>query len=402
MNILMLLFKDIHLDARVQREAIALAEAGYHVDIACLYEREDEPKPIHPNVRFIRIQLTTKRIKRSIQDTSSKKYTPKLIKLFRTPIVKLLKDIYAQYEYRQKVNQLLRSKQYQVVHCHDLNTLPTGIYLQRKHPLKVVYDSHELFNEMVGKSRLESWVGYKIEKKLIRKIDHLITVNPYAQQFFFDRYGEMPATVIQNTPLWTFDSIPDIRNYWREIYQLEPQDMILLYQGGITPQRGIEECIDALRYLPERYKLILLGEGSLLQKIKLKVHDENLSDRVYFHSPVLPSEILGLTAQADIGLVMYKNTCLNNYLSTPNKIFEYFMAGIPTVASNHPGKRYIVEEVGTGVCVEETPIGISKGILKVTEEYEKYRTNCLTRRSEFTWDVEKKKLVEMYQGLVKS
>lgn len=400
MNILMLLFKDIHLDARVQREAAALADAGYNVDIACLRERDEEPQEIHPKVNFLRIDLTTKRMKRTLhQKTEGTKKTSVILKVFRTPLLKLGKDILAQREYTRKVTKLFEDKDYQAVHCHDLNTLPTGVYLRKKYKTKLIYDSHELFNEMAGKNKIERWFGYIIEGQLIRNIDHLINVNQFSQKFMTDKYGDFPATIIQNTPILTQQATKE-SDYWRIKYGLSQDDVILLYQGGLTPQRGIEECIEAMNYLPERYKLILLGEGSLQPMLEMIVQKNNLANRVFFHPPVPPTEILTLTAQADIGLVMYKNTCLNNYLSTPNKIFEYFMAGIPTVASNHPGKRYIVEDIGTGVCVEETAEDISQGILKVTEKYEHYRDNCVRRRNEFSWDVEKIKLVNLYREMI--
>jgi len=400
MNILMLLFKDIHLDARVQREAKALAEAGYKVDIACLRERDEDPVQIHPDVHYIRISLTTKRIKRAVQSPSEAgKQTHPLLKFFRTPIAKLIKDIYAQWEYMQKVYGLMSEKKYVVIHCHDLNTLPAGVYLKRKsREIKLVYDSHELFNEMVGKNKIERWVGYQLEERLIRLVDHLITVNPYVEKFFGDRYGDIPSTVIQNTPIWEdFEKPP--KNYWRERYNIDKDEVILLYQGGLTPQRGLEECIDAMLMLPDRYKFILLGEGPLRNRLEVLVKHKGLDDRVFFHEPVPPTEILKLTSQADIGLVMYKNTCLNNYMSTPNKIFEYFLSGIPTVASDHPGKRYIVQELGTGVCVEETAEAISQGILNVMSDYEKYRNYCLVNRDKYTWSMEKQKLIVMYREL---
>lgn len=401
MNILMLLFKDIHLDARVQREAIALAEAGHHVHIACLLERADEPKQIHENVTFIRISLSTKRVKRAIHEST--RYSNRLetmILSIKNLAVKLLKDIYAQWEYTQKVYQLILDKKYDVLHCHDLNTLPAGSYLKRKkRHIKLIYDSHELFNEMVGKNKIERWVGYRLEKMLIKKIDHLITVNPYTEQFFHKRYGRMSSTVIQNTPIWE-DQQPESPNYWREVYPIDERDTILLYQGGLTPQRGIEECIEALLMLPATYKLVILGEGPLRPSLEQLVRDNSLDGRVFFHDPVLPSDILRLTAHADIGLVMYKNTCLNNYMSTPNKIFEYFLSGIPTVASDHPGKRYIVSELGTGICVEESSEAIGRGILKVMEDYDYYRTNCIIKRHYYTWDIEKIKLIDLYKDLV--
>lgn len=402
MNVLMLLFKDIHLDARVQREARALADAGYDVDIACLYERIDPPPYIHSKVRLIRISLTTKRIKRTFHQTNNQESHKLLLKIVRSPLIKLLKDTFALSEFTRKTSEIFREKKYNVVHCHDLNTLPTGVYLKKKFKINLVYDSHELFNEMAGKNKIEKWLGYKLEKILIKKIDHLIVVNEYCLNFMKNRYGHnITSTILENTQD-VFDKFPQKskkNNYWRDRYKLKEEDVILIYQGGLTKQRGIEECIESLHYLSDKFKLIILGEGPLLPNLESMVKELELEERVFFHEAVPPSNILKLTAQADIGLVMYKNTCLNNYLSTPNKIFEYFISGIPAVSSNHPGKKYIIEKLGIGVCVDEDARSISKGILSVMEHYDTLRNNCLVHRCYHNWDREKKKLIKMYMGL---
>lgn len=400
MRILMLLFKDIHLDARVQREARALAEVGYYVDIVCLKERNEPPPIIDQRVSIIRISLTTKRLKRKLNQTGSRSGI-KYLKVVRFPIIKLLKDIFAQQEFTKRVYKIFLQRNYRFIHCHDLNTLPTGAYIKRKNNVKLIYDSHELFNEMAGKNKLERWIGYKIEQRLIKQIDHLIGVNIYCLEFMLKRYGNIPSTAISNTQDVELNKLQKpYKNYWRSTYKLKANDIILIYQGGLTPQRGIEECIESLNYLPRHYKLVILGEGLLLPKLKELVLELKLSDRVFFHEAVPPSEILILTAQADIGLVMYKNTCINNFLSTPNKVYEYFLSGIPTVASNHPGKKYIVEKLGTGVCVNEDALSISAGVKEVMINYINIVDNCLKIRSQYTWDVEKRKLIDIYTELL--
>ena len=105
------------------------------------------------------------------------------------------------------------------------------------------------------------------------------------------------------------------------------------------------------------------------------------------------------TEQADVGLVLYKNTCENNYFSTPNKIFEYLHAGLPMVSSDHPGKRYIVEDASIGVCVPETPESIASGIQVVIKRRSEFKTNIEQAKKQYLWDHEVKKLIALYDGV---
>lgn len=411
----MLLFKDIHYDARVKREAAALAQAGHEVIIACLEEFAEPPPRVAEGVTLWRYSITTKRLKRKVSphqgaspghfaepghSRSKPAFSQLIMRLVRFPALKLAKDVAASVEFYRSIAQDLQRYRVDVIHCHDLNTLPAGVRLARRFQTKLVYDSHELFNEMAGKSWLEKRIGYILERLLMPYIDHLIVVNSHVHRLFTKRYGPYPTTVVQNVPEapdWNQAPPQEVLNL-RQHFGLAPDDLLLLYQGGLNPERGLEECIQAVAMLPKTFKLVLIGDGRLKGYLEELVNHLQLEDRVFFFGQVPSEQLLWYTCQADVGLVVYKNTSLNNYYSTPNKIFEYLLAGIPTVASDHPGKRLVAEE-GTGVCVEETPEGIKDGILDVVAQMEMYRERCREKRSQYSWQEERKKLIRTYRQL---
>jgi len=404
-RIVMLLYKDILYDARVQREALGLAEAGMGVTILCLREYKSTPPYLHKNITVKRIEISSKKYKqkllKDLKTVSSPTLKGKILKkIVRLPIIKLIKDLYSYNEYYLKCREILKKLEGIVaIHCHDLNTLNTGVKLSREFQLKVIYDSHELFNEMTGRNRLDRWYGYKLEKKLLKFVDHLIVVNPFIVKVFQEQYKKLPqTTIIQNIPIYRNGDLSGIEdNYFREKYNLDKDDFLLLYQGGLDPYRGLEEIIKAMNYLPSYFKLVLIGDGRIKEELRQLVREGNLIKRVFFHGKVPSHKILSYTKQADIGLVMYKNISQNNYFSTPNKIFEYLLAGIPTVASDHPGKNYIVKNNQIGICTEETPEKIAEAVLQIYKNYDFYKNRCLKTQTKYSWDNERKKLVEVYK-----
>lgn len=407
MKVLMLLFKDVLYDARVQREALALAEIGHKVDIFCLNEYDTDIHSIHENIRIIKFNITTKKVKQKVLNREKNEqakiklnFRKVLVKFVRTPIIKLLKDILAYKQfYTLCRNHILKtSSNYDVIHCHDLNTLSTGAKLAKILNSKIIYDSHELFNEMAGRNQIDRIYGYWLEKRLIKVVNHVIVVNPYVKEEFKKMYGDdLPVTIIQNTPINTLKLYPNEKvEDLRVKYSISKEDIVLIYQGGINPHRGLELIFRALPLLPETYKLILMGSGRIVDFLKNLALSLNISSRVFFHPQVPASKVLHYTKQADIGLVMYENTSRNNYLSTPNKVFEYMLAGIPTIASNHPGKRYVVEEEETGICTDENPEAIARVILEIMNNYEKYVKNCQQKSKYYTWEYEKRKLQDLY------
>ncbi|TXC90950.1 glycosyltransferase family 4 protein [Metabacillus litoralis] len=409
MNVIMLLFKDVIYDARVQREAISLAEAGHKVEIICVKEYELTLPKLHENLKVVRLTISTKAVKQKLVNSSSRTNASQkrnivkslLFKLVQRPILKLLKDLWAYDQFYKKCTQYIiqHQKKFDVIHCHDLNTLSAGVKLAHKYQLYVVYDSHELFNEMAGRNKVDRIYGYWIEKKLMKRINHLIVVNPYVEVEFKRMYGNtIKSTVIQNTPINTLED-HETRNVQklREVYGMNNEDVLLIYQGGLTPFRGIELIIKTLKHLSDNYKLVIMGSGRSLLTLKELTDELHLGERVFFHPQVQASDVLHYTKQADIGLVMYENISKNNYFSTPNKIFEYLLAGIPTIASKHPGKEYIVEVEQTGICTDENPLSIAAAVREIMSNYEKYVANCLSKQDKYNWNYERQKLQKLYQ-----
>ncbi|WP_273124338.1 glycosyltransferase [Bacillus weihaiensis] len=407
-HVAMLLYKDVLYDARVQREALALAQSGIFVHIICVKEYELELEKLHQNIEVIRVNISVKQAKSNLTGKNKKvssKFTIKklIFKVIRLPMVKLLKDILSYQEFYRKAFNYMKvsGDKWQVIHSHDLNTLWQGARLARDFNTKLIYDSHELFNEMAGRNKLDKKVGYFFEGKLLKQVDHLILVNPFVQIEFEKRYSKKPVTIIQNTPINTLAEEQDAEErYFHQKYHLHQKARILIYQGGINPHRGLYNVVDTVKLLPDNFYLVMMGDGRLKGSLQDKVNSLQLSHRVFFHDQVPSKDVLWYTKQADIGLVMYENTSQNNYFSTPNKIFEYMIAGIPTVASNHPGKSYVVEKEQTGICTEEDPESISRAILTISERYAFYQKQCMEKRKKYNWDVEKEKLQALYKSIV--
>ncbi|PTM54757.1 glycosyltransferase [Desmospora activa] len=400
MRVLMILFKDIHYDARVQREALALARAGWGVDIACLHTTAEPPPDLHENIRLLRIPIRTKQIKRYVERKADRRVKRGVFRVIRNPVVKMAKDVVAQRQFAMKIGELCQAASYDAVHCHDLNTLNIGVHLKRKKGYTLIYDSHELFNEMNGKGRWERIVGYQVESWWINHVDWLITVNELMEREFKNRYGgELKTTVVRNIPE-SLEELPLEKNYFHQKYNLDEADRILLYQGGFSRNRGLEELIRSLLYLPEICKLVLLGFGERKEWLIGLANDLQLTQRVFFHEPLLPQEMLRVTAHADVGLVLYQDSCLNNVLSTPNKIYEYIQAGIPIVSSDHPGKAIVVGTYKTGKLVDpQDEQGIATAVQEILEIPESYLINGLKAKKQLTREKEQERLVQLYQTI---
>jgi len=116
------------------------------------------------------------------------------------------------------------------------------------------------------------------------------------------------------------------------------------------------------------------------------------------------NELVPFTASADIGILLYRNDCRNNYYCAPNKLFEYLMMGLPIIAANYPGMLPIVEGEGVGLCVDpESPGEIAAAVNRLAADPDRrkqMRENGLeVSKSRYNWEIESAPLLQLYESI---
>ncbi|MCP3997018.1 MAG: glycosyltransferase family 4 protein [bacterium] len=285
-----------------------------------------------------------------------------------------------------------------VYHSHDLNTLYIGAMCKKKTHAKLVYDSHELQTERNRMTKWwRRWAAWN-EKRWLPRANAMIVASPSWIDINREKYGKVPdpSVSIINTPaLEVIDQPQNLRG------ELDiPADVpILLYQGSIQENRGIEPAIDAITLLPKAV-LVVVGYGYHRPTLEADVRDRGLTDRVKFFGPIPNDELLGWTAAADIGLCNIVNSSLSYYTSLPNKLFEYIIAGIAVIGSDSPEIGRIVQEEGVGEVSDPIdPEGIAAATRTILGDLDKYRAATKPAAQKYNWAIEEQKLLEIYRGL---
>jgi len=305
-------------------------------------------------------------------------------------------------DYYQRSLKIVRQEPADIYHAHDLNTLPVAYWAKRLTGGKIVYDSHELYTEISTLSRLERRIFRCCESYLIHQVDKVITVNQSIASELSKRYKISLPEVIMNCPVINNQKGSPCENLLLKRLGFGKAVPLILYQGGYAPNRGLQNLILSAHYLNEGV-IVLMGWGRLEQELKNLVKAENLNDKVMFLDPVPQEELLIHTQCATLGVIPYQFVGLNNYYTTPNKLFEYIAAGLPVVASNFPELKRIVEGYNLGKTFDpEDPKDIAAAINDVLSDkarYEEMRKNALEAAKVFNWENESKKLLTIYRNL---
>ncbi len=179
-----------------------------------------------------------------------------------------------------------------------------------------------------------------------------------------------------------------------------PEDKkIILYQGSVNVDRGLTEAIQAMQFVYDAI-LLIVGDGDILEEVKAKTIQLDLTEKVIFRKKVSFEELWNYTAHADIGISLDKDTNINYRYSLPNKIFDFIHAGVPVLASNLVEIKKIVEKYQIGEMIENhDPKHIAEKMnfmLNDAGKMKQWRDNCLIAARELCWQKEEKVLREIY------
>lgn len=311
-------------------------------------------------------------------------------------------DYYAAMTYQLSRNAIFFKPD--IVYANDLDSLWAGYLAKRRTGAKLIFDAHEFWLDMgLQVPRTMIWVFKMSEKYLLKKIDGYITVNePIIRktESYYNHHFTVPAIVVYNCPYYQKMTINKKGSKTKEKIKI-------LYQGRYALHRGLEQLALAMNYLPARAELSFRAiKDAPIEKILKQIVKENkLENRVRF-LPAVPMKKMVQSARGfDIGVVAYIPVHADNKLCTPNKLFEYMMAGLALAVSDLPVLRFIAKKYKNGVMFNpREPKSIAKalnGLISNQKELRQMQQNSLkAARDPFCWEKQQEKLSKLYRDLI--
>lgn len=281
------------------------------------------------------------------------------------------------------------SFRFDVVHCHDLDTLQIGVWLKKKLGVPLIYDSHEIFGHMIAGSHPKAVAkfAFALEKYLVKQVDSIITVaEPH--ETYFNTICDKPVTLVRNCKELFIDSYVPSKN----------DSCRLLYIGSLNEGRFLAEAVEVCSTL-ENINFKIAGYGRLEERIK-ELTQEKKATNIEFVGTIPMSQVLSETLHSDIVFCVFDPTKPNNRVGPPNKIFEAMVCGRPVIATKSIYSGDLVERFDMGLTTEYSKESLRKVLLNLRDNpslREMMGKNALkAAKSEFNWSVQEKKLFSVY------
>jgi glycosyltransferase involved in cell wall biosynthesis len=287
-----------------------------------------------------------------------------------------------------------------VLHVHDFPMLRAGVEFARRRKVPLLYDAHEIYYAQVQLPPETQQRYRRAEKRWIRHADCVVTVNPYIAALMAERYGiPEPAVILNAAPLQPKSSAHPLR----ERFALGQDARIVLYQGWISDNRGIDRLVLAARDFAPGIVLVVVGYGAYLETLQKMVEQHDLQRKVLFYGGVESDQMHALSCDADLGVIPYFGVDDNNHYCSPNKLFEFVIAELPFLVNDLPFLRDVAARFGNAVIADlGAPSTIAQAVNHVLEDprqLEDLRRGTLLAKQELNWEVEARKLLQLYERL---
>ena len=301
----------------------------------------------------------------------------------------------------------------QILHAHDLSgALPALATLRTNPGAVLLYDSHEVFLESGRWAKSPTFIrrilADRFEQPALRRAAALIAVNPQVIEELAKRY-EIPARQVVTyncPPAWN----PEPRGTeLRAAIGVGADAQVILYHGGFSAHRGLEELLQAKRdpRLASAH-LVFLGYGPLEATLRAAAADPAYGGRVHVLKAVSPEVLDRWVSGADVGMCTVLPSTLNHRISTPNKLFESIGAGVPVVGSDFATMRDILLGDPDGplgsVCDPTDPTAVATAINALLRqspaERAALRQRCIrVAATRWNWEVQATRLSDLYRSL---
>lgn len=387
-NILMISQALFPPDIRLEKEIKSLSEAGYKILVVC----NQYDKGLNPTFEYCEI----KRVNAVFNSI-------KLNRIINFPI-------FFNPRFLSKIYKAIVEFKPGFIHAHDLPMVPVALFFKRLFRIPVIFDMHENYPEALkafGKTGLINFLfkNYRaakwLEKFCIKYSDAIITVVQENSDRLI-KQGVVPEKIylVSNTvDLDTFATEP-INEKIIEKYR---NNIVLLYAGYVTPERGLDVVVRGMSFLKERLpnvKLLIIGNGITVPSLKKNSDELSLNNNIEFIEWPGHDKLASYFNVAKV-FVSPQPECEFWNTTIPHKLFEYMSKTKPVLAADSKAIKRVIEESKCGLTYQtgSAESFAEKAIEILSSDIPFGENGVKAVREKYNWGIDKRVLIKLYSDL---
>jgi glycosyltransferase involved in cell wall biosynthesis len=367
----------------VRREAEALLEAGFEVDVICLQQEGHERVEVDNGVRLYRLPLNRK----------------------KGNVFRYLIDYFSFFVLSAiKMTALHLKRPYKVI---QVNTMPDFLVFATLIPrllgAKVIVFMKEPVPEL-GKTLYKSAFMPRllsVIEQLALKYAHVaFTVTQQLKERYVSRGARADKIrVVLNGP-----DASHLLSY-NGHHQPDPASFTLICHGAVEERYGHDTILKAAKLARAQIpnlRLRIVGMGSYVDQVKALIEELQLADCVEYLGWVSMPELVEELSKADVGLVAQKSSPYSNLVHT-NKMYEYIIFGKPAIISRLQSVSSYFDEDSMYYFEPDNPEDLANAIIDLYRHPNKRQTlvtNAQKLYESYQWDKQAEIFINAYQSLL--
>ena len=299
------------------------------------------------------------------------------------------------------LQRVLESQRPDAIVAHNIDTLLPAYLAAKSTGAHLIFDSMEFHSDMGDDQDLVMMDVIKsIERLCLPACCMVLTSSVQVAEALNTTYGI--------TNLLPLDNVPKLQ----PTLGRDKRDWLSLYWRNSTiglGQRGLEEAIRALQWVPKAVSLHLQGRHtpSGIAEVNTLAQSVGVFDRIAIHPPYRPEDAVKEASQFHIGLCLERAGIRNHELTVSNKMFDYHMAGLAVISSDMPSLADVLRRSGGGLTYRAgDPADLARvicGLHKDKSNYVRLSSNARQFAVEFgNLEVEMAKLKSAFREKIRS
>ena len=329
-------------EIRVLKEAIAFHDAGYQSAVICPPGEGQANYEVWQGIEIFRPEKLSRvgKVRRILFQMT-----------FRHKI------------WQDEITKIIGEHAPDVLHVHDIwlfSAVKSGSLGQR-----LVLDLHENMPGMVEQARkgyrgMQSWFRkffhsperiFAYEANCIAHSDLVLTVVQEASERVLREHAQAEQGKVRNVENLESKRFVEAKAHGQP--KFNNNVFSILYIGGVTPERGLETVIEAMKILKESglkacFHIIGADESDYTSKLKEIVAKKDLSKFVNLIDWVPSSEVFANICQADVCCVPhFSNSHTDNTI--PHKLYQYMISRRPVLVSSSKPLARTLSQANSGL-----------------------------------------------------
>ncbi|MBX0333246.1 glycosyltransferase family 4 protein [Pontibacter sp. HSC-14F20] len=241
--------------------------------------------------------------------------------------------------------KLVNREQPDIIQANGSDTLKYAASLKYLKPnLPITYRNISIISTWIGKNKIKQ----AIYQTLFAPFDYVTCVGEAARQDFIHTIGFAPdkvSVINRGIPMHAVDKTA-ARLKLIEEFKFSDNVKIVTHVGNFSPEKNHVFLLNVFEYLKQKessVKLVLWGEGVLLEEIRKDIASRGLKDTVFLGG--FNSKIQDVIAGSDLFALC------SIIEGVPGVIMEAAAQRVPAIAVDVGGVKEVVQNGKTGILI---------------------------------------------------